>query len=124
MLTREGSLLAAQRGPSAIKPEHLGKQFAGGGLLVITHEAWDTVGGFDESFIGWGYEDSAMTMSLMRAGLWERLPGECWHLWHPGEDNKPRAESVKRYRDLLKENAEMIQDWARNKGLRAPTEVI
>lgn len=124
MLTKEGSLLAAQRGPGAIKPKHLGKLYPGGGLLVITREAWDKVGGFDEDFIGWGYEDSAMTMSLMKLGLWERLPGEAWHLWHSGEQNKPRRESMNRYRALLKENAEMIEDWARNKGLRRPQEVI
>lgn len=125
MLTREGSLLAAQRGVSAIdKTKHLSQQFAGGGLLVITRDAWDKVGGFDESFIGWGYEDSAMTMSLLNLGLWERLPGEAFHLWHPGEQNKPRRESVNRYRALLKENREVIEDWARNKGLRSPAEVI
>lgn len=124
MLTKEGSLLAAQRGPSAIKPEHLGKLYPGGGLLVITRAAWDKVGGYDEDFIGWGYEDSALTMSLMKLGLWERLPGEAWHLWHSGEGNKPRRESLNRYKALLKENAEMIEDWARNKGLRRPQEVI
>lgn len=124
MLTREGSLIAAQMGPSAIKPEHLGKQFAGGGLLCLTHAAWDAVEGFDETFIGWGYEDSAMTMALMRESTWDRLPGQAWHLWHPAEQNKPRRDSVNRYRALLKENHDVIENWSRNKGLRAPAEVI
>ncbi len=121
MLTREGSLVAAQRGTSAIdKTRHLGKQFAGGGLLVITHDAWKRVGGFDETFIGWGYEDTAMHLSLIAKSRWDRLPGEAYHLWHPGEQNKPRRESVDRYKELLKANKERIEDWSRNLGLRDP----
>lgn len=125
MLTKEGSLVFAQDGgPERLERHHVGKLFPGGGLLVLTRDAWDAVGGYDEAFIGWGYEDSAMTLALMRERRWDRIPGDAWHLWHPGTENKPRRESLARYKKLLKDNAGMIRDWARTKGLSRPQEVL
>lgn len=44
-----------------------------------------TVNGFDESFIGWGYEDSDLVIRLIRAGI-KRKSGKfaipVIHLWH------------------------------------------
>jgi glycosyltransferase involved in cell wall biosynthesis len=43
------------------------------------------VGGFDESFEGWGHEDADLVLRLHHAGL-TRINGfwatEVWHLWH------------------------------------------
>lgn len=53
--------------------------------VVVTRELWDTVGGFDERFRGWGAEDrafhAACTTLGPRHGL--RVDGFAWHLWHP-----------------------------------------
>lgn len=58
----------------------------GGGIVVLTREAWTAVGGIDPHFIGWGGEDQALGMSL------QVLVGETpapprthilYHLWHP-----------------------------------------
>ncbi len=54
------------------------------GALVMPREAFRTVGGYDERFIGWGYEDRAFAIALDT--LWKpcvRLPGHVLHLWHP-----------------------------------------
>ena len=46
---------------------------------------WETVGGFDESFIGWGYEDDAFRAALdVMVGKSLRLRGcNLYHMWHP-----------------------------------------
>lgn len=54
------------------------------GCLVIPREAWLKVGGYDERFVGWGYEDNAFMVKLDR--LWgphRREDSYCCHLWHP-----------------------------------------
>lgn len=54
-------------------------------VVVVTRALWDAVGGFDESFVGWGFEDNAFAAAcetFSGAGVL-KLPGELWHLWHP-----------------------------------------
>lgn len=55
------------------------------GLLVMKREHFEAVGGYDERFEGWGYEDNAFRMALnVLVGNSMRLPGfDCYHLWHP-----------------------------------------
>jgi len=124
MLTREGSLVMVQRGPGALEPKHFGKQFAGGGLDVVRRDAWDLIGGMDESFVGWGYEDSALHLALLSTSSWDRLPGTAWHLWHSGAGNRPKPKSVQMYHALLREHRDAINAWAADKGLKSPTEVF
>lgn len=50
------------------------------GFVTMPRVVWDRVGGYDERFRGWGFEDAAM---LVSAGYFERLPGPIYHLWHP-----------------------------------------
>jgi hypothetical protein len=51
-----------------------------GGCLVVPRAVWDRVGGYDERFAGWGYEDTSFWAA---AGGAERVDGVMWHLWHP-----------------------------------------
>jgi len=69
-----------------------------GGAVVIARWAWETVGGFDESFVGWGHEDTAQRLALQTlAGLVE-MRSECWHLWHPLPDRSTEnLERLRRY---------------------------
>lgn len=65
-------------------------------VLAIPRTVWDTVGGFDEAFRGWGMEDTAFAISATTlVAPWVHLEGECWHLWHPsapeGHINTPSA---------------------------------
>ena len=52
---------------------------------VIARATWDAIGGFDESFVGWGWEDNAFIAATetMSGRNTERIPGMCWHFWHP-----------------------------------------
>jgi hypothetical protein len=53
--------------------------------VAVARRTWDLVGGFDERFVGWGYEDTGFhiaceTMTGMSIHV---VPGDCFHLWHP-----------------------------------------
>lgn len=62
-----------------------------GGILVIEREAYLSIGGMDESFLGWGGEDDAFSSALKRCGVKGRIltPEVGYHLWH-NRDAKPR----------------------------------
>lgn len=50
--------------------------------IVIPRSVWDDMGGFDERFRGWGFED--MAFQSIVCGLYghERIEGDVYHLWH------------------------------------------
>lgn len=53
--------------------------------VVVTRDLWERVGGYDELFEGWGWEDIAFriaTETLSSKPL-VKISGTCWHLWHP-----------------------------------------
>jgi hypothetical protein len=52
-------------------------------VVVVPRRLWDEVGGFDEAFRGWGYEDTAFAAACETFGGIVRMPGEVWHFWHP-----------------------------------------
>jgi predicted glycosyltransferase involved in capsule biosynthesis len=68
--------------------EHKVESWAG--LLVMSRTAFELVGGYDERFQGWGYEDNAFRLALDT--LWgphERVGwGYCLHLWHPAPESE------------------------------------
>jgi hypothetical protein len=72
-------------------------------MLAVPREVWEAVGGFDEGFEGWGEEDVAFSLACQtmaparwrpgapeRDDWYNRLPGECWHLWHPVQPTNNR----------------------------------
>lgn len=55
-----------------------------GGCVVVSREGFDAVGGYDERFIGWSFEDRAFAYSLETMyGRAPRIAGPLYHLWHP-----------------------------------------
>jgi GT2 family glycosyltransferase len=63
--------------------------------LGIWRSDLDAVGGFDESFTGWGYEDADLVLRLFHAGVMRKdgaFATEVFHLWHH-EHNRDRAAS-------------------------------
>lgn len=53
-------------------------------MVVVPRRLWDQVGGFDEGFIGWGFEDIGFSLACQTfGGGLRRVHGEVWHLWHP-----------------------------------------
>lgn len=59
------------------------------GLLLVTREAFDLVGGYDPRFVGWGYEDNAFRAALdHRVGPHARVDSYALHLWHPAPEDQ------------------------------------
>ncbi len=81
------------------------------GLIVMRREAFSIVGGYDERFQGWGYEDNAFASAC--EGMFRkphRLSSfDVVHLWHPrGQDfNQP---GIDRNCDLFVEVREAAKD--------------
>lgn len=76
--------------------------------VAIPRKLWDLVGGFDERFSGWGYEDTAfeITAETLSGETLIRLTSELFHLHHAvspeaGKDaptRKVNAERLAQYR--------------------------
>jgi len=53
--------------------------------LGVWRSDLDKVNGFDESFLGWGHEDSDLVVRLFNAGVYRKdgaFATEVFHLWH------------------------------------------
>lgn len=53
--------------------------------LGVWRRDLEAVNGFDESFVGWGYEDSDLVLRLFHAGVMRKdgaFATEVFHLWH------------------------------------------
>lgn len=77
--------------------------------VIVPRSVWDAVGGFDELFVGWGFEDTAFRIAAetLTGKQLIKLSSELFHLWHP-ESSETRRSSptyranairVQRYRD-------------------------
>jgi len=65
-------------------PDTAKAHWYGAVIQVLSREAFDTVGGWDERFRGWGGEDAAALRATDTLyGPHKTLPGRVLHLWHP-----------------------------------------
>lgn len=52
--------------------------------VAVSRTLFDKLGGFDEKFIGWGFEDSAFALlATVESGPIYYAPSTLFHLWHP-----------------------------------------
>lgn len=50
---------------------------------AVPRALWDAVGGFDDRFVGWGFEDLAFMHACRTLAGVSRVEGVVYHLWHP-----------------------------------------
>jgi glycosyltransferase involved in cell wall biosynthesis len=78
------------------------------GVKTCNVAAWradlERVNGFDESYSGWGLEDSDLVIRLTHAGIRHksaRFAAPVFHLWHKEWDRGRLAENQRRLDDIL-----------------------
>jgi glycosyltransferase involved in cell wall biosynthesis len=72
--------------------------------LGVWRGDFERVGGFDESYEGWGYEDSDFVIRLIRAGVRRkdgRFSTGVVHLWHAPNDRTTTTENLARLHQVL-----------------------
>lgn len=62
--------------------------------IAIPRAVFDDLGGFDERFIGWGFEDMAFQSIVSGLYGYERLDGDVYHLWHPRSEERLGGRAV------------------------------
>lgn len=82
------------------------------GIKTCNFSAWRAdlvrVNGLDESYEGWGLEDSDLVIRLLHAGVKHksaRFAATVFHLWHPEQDRRKLPDNRKRLDDLLRSSA-------------------
>jgi glycosyltransferase involved in cell wall biosynthesis len=80
----------------------------GHGVKTCNLSAWRrdllAVNGLDESYCGWGLEDSDLVIRLLRAGVRHksaRFAAPVFHLWHAEFDRSRLAENERRLNEML-----------------------
>ncbi len=111
-INRIAPLLQASLGPvRKMRPQHWwGARSCN---LAVWRADLDRVDGFDNSYVGWGLEDSDLLVRLLRAGV-NRKDGRfstgVLHLWHPLADpsllsaNQMLLESIQHSNRILSVN--------------------
>jgi len=103
------ALMAGTAGLTDTAPESVMQNSEGGGSIAITRDAYERIGGFDESFIGWGGEDNEFWERAQTLRVWPYGSLPFVHLWHPpqvkkyGHDNP----TLERYRALANVTVEV-----------------
>lgn len=92
---------------------------AGGGIVVLTREAYETVNGIDPRFYGWGGEDVSFAVALTElVGPHYRVGAPLIHLQHPRPNRANRGSFsnevlVKAYADAIGDKPAMRELVAR-----------
>ena len=68
--------------------EEIIQNLEAGGSVAIARDAFIALGGFDESFIGWGGEDNEFWERAQTRRTWPFAYLPVVHLWHPAQPRK------------------------------------
>ena len=70
--------------------------------MGVWRSDFETINGFDESFVGWGHEDADFVLRLHNSGV-VRKNGFCatevYHLWHPESSRVQESVNAQRVRE-------------------------
>jgi glycosyltransferase involved in cell wall biosynthesis len=72
--------------------------------LGVWKKDFFAINGFDESYHGWGYEDSDFVVRLIRQGVLRkdgRFAIPVIHLWHPSSDRSNERDNYKKLEEII-----------------------
>jgi predicted glycosyltransferase involved in capsule biosynthesis len=75
---------------------------------MFRKEAIMKIGGWSESFIGWGGEDDFQTLKVKNFLTWIELKARCYHLWHNRE--QPDMKWYQRTLNILQQANQMSKE--------------
>jgi hypothetical protein len=87
-----GGIFAQQLGLADRAPLAVTQNLEGGGSAAITREAYERIGGMDESFVGWGGEDNEWWERAQTLRVWPYAYLPIVHLWHAAQPGKQEAD--------------------------------
>jgi hypothetical protein len=83
--TFSSEVLTTEKPPTAIMQNALG------GTIAASRQAYFSIGGFDESFVGWGGEDNEFWERAQTIDVWPFGYLPMFHLWHAPQAEKFRS---------------------------------
>jgi hypothetical protein len=94
--------LAGEAGLLDWPPDSIVQNLEAGGSVAIGIEAYQRIGGMDESFIGWGGEDNEFWERAQTLRVWPYAYLPIVHLWHSMQPGKEAHDNpaLKHYRKL------------------------
>ena len=79
-----------------------------GGICIFRKDAIMRIGGWNESFVGWGAEDDFVSLKVKHFLNWTEIPNKCYHLYHPR--TAPDMKYYQRNLELLQKTSAMSKD--------------
>lgn len=90
--------------------------------LGLWRKDFTRINGFDESFEGWGYEDSDLVIRLIHAGVYRKMGRHAvpvLHLWHPENDRSREGLNLERFLDRLDNHERIVAEHGLDRYLEA-----
>ena len=101
-------------------PEVIVQNLEAGGSVAMTRDAFVAIGGYDESFVGWGGEDNEFWDRAQTRRVWPYAYLPIVHLWHAPQPEKlqarPATTEYYRRRSELSVETRIAELSARNFG--------
>jgi hypothetical protein len=103
-------------------PQAIVQNLEGGGSVAITRQAYESIGGFDEAFVGWGGEDVEFWERACTRRIWPYGALPIVHLWHRPQPGKhsPDTETLRLYHEKARIPAEQRAARLRGAASRLP----
>jgi glycosyltransferase involved in cell wall biosynthesis len=83
-----------------------------GGIAMFRKDALVKIGGWSESFIGWGGEDDFQTLKVKNFLTWTELKARCYHFWHQRE--QPDSINYQKSLQILNQANGMTKEQLKN----------